>query len=529
MKEKIKVICKKLKNKLPLLLACLLVGAMVLGLYVFSQSKQVNTLSASAEEASTVAETASDVESGIDLTQYPSANLYRYSVARKYHNLSPGTTVDNVGSFGFDCKGIVSSNPYIGSYDNGWFRAGGDHKVLPVLPAVEAGQQVNISFDLTLYETIPEYTSFSLGVHLYFDALSSGVVDRNIKLLNNTEKQSFTVSRVVPEKYAGQFPYIVITLNSLHLLIENIMVTYGDTVYPFVPPLDHVYENGYNAGYEAGETDGYETGKGDGLNLARAGYWNDSKVYVNVGGTSNGSTVSDYLEISPTITSNGIDLSNVYTEINAKYPNFIATDTTFGFEFASPVYFDSLNIRCIGDMSVLVDSEMIAIVYDPKTKTESGVDARFILVDGTDNVAGFQTRMTREELLGKQLKSLGTFTVQNISQFKNMRFYSSDVMANLNYQAGYQAGVLDNTLYQEGYDKGFELGEKKGFDEGVIKGQTNDPYDLGDFLFSIIDAPFRVIREALNFEFLGYDVSKLVLFVITALLVVFVIKKVKGA
>ena len=77
MKEKIKVICKKLKNKLPLLLACLLVGAMVLGLYVFSQSKQVNTLSASAE-ASTVAETASDVESGIDLTQYPSANLVPY-------------------------------------------------------------------------------------------------------------------------------------------------------------------------------------------------------------------------------------------------------------------------------------------------------------------------------------------------------------------------------------------------------------------------------------------------------------------
>ena len=528
MKEKIKVICKKLKNKLPLLLACLLVGAMVLGLYVFSQSKQVNTLSASAEEASTVAETA-DVESGIDLTQYPSANLYRYSVARKYHNLGAGTKVENVGLFGFDCTGKVSSDPYIGTYANGWFRAGGEHKVLPVLPAVEAGQQVNISFDITLYETIPEYTSFSVGVHLLFDAFNVGVLGPDIKLLNNTEKQSFTVSRVVPETYAGRFPFIAITLNSLHLLIENIMVTYGDTVYPFVPPLDYFYENGYNAGYDVGETDGKEIGYSDGLDKARAGYWNDSKVYVNLNGTSNGATVNSYLEISPTITSNGVDLSNVYTEINAKYPNFISTNTTFGFEFVSPVYFDGLDVRCIGDTSVLVDREMIAIVYDPKTKKESGVDCRFILIDGSDNVAGFQTATMREEFFGKQLKSFGTFTVQNISQFKNMRFYSNEVIANLNYQAGYQAGILDNTLYQKGYDKGFELGEKKGFDEGVIKGQTNDPYDLGDFLFSIIDAPFRIIREALNFEFLGFNVSEILFFIITISLFAFVLKYIRGA
>ena len=336
MKEKMKVVWKKLKNILPLLLACLLVGAMVLGLYVFSQSKQMNTLSASAEEASTVA----DVESGLDLTQYPSANLYRYSVAREYHNLSPGTKVENVGSFGFDCKGKVSSGPYTGIFDNGWFRAGGEYKVLPVLPAVEVGQQVNVSFDLTLYETIPEYTSFSLGTYLLFDTLYNGDTSKSVRLLNNTEKQSFTVSFVIPEKYSGQYPYVVITLNSLHLLIENIMVTYGETVYPFVPPLDYIYENGYYIGY------------------------ND----------------------------------------------------------------------------------------------------------------------------------------------------------------GYHVGLEDAYAYDIGYDMGY----KYGYNQGLEKGQSDDPYDLGDFIFSIIDAPFRIIREALNFEFLGYDVSKLVLFLITALLVVFVVKKLKG-
>ena len=490
MKEKIKVICKKLKNKLPLLLACLLVGAMVLGLYVFSQSKQVNTLSASAE-ASTVAETASDVESGIDLTQYPSANLF-HLLDKKIDSVAGNVVISTSFSGKVSIKGTATQN-------------GGRTQFFSEPVYLEAGKtytksRVNGYLGL-LYLTMQSDLSKTI----------SGFID------------TFTVD--TSGHYCLGFN---MEQGKTYDLEFYPMLNVGDTLYPFTPNLNAIYNGGYNAGYDVGETDGKEIGYSDGLDKARAGYWNDSKVYVNLKGTSNGATVNSYLEITPTITSNGVDLSNVYTEINAKYPNFISTNTTFGFEFVSPVYFDGLNVRCIGDTSVLVDREMIAIVYDPKTKKEIGVDCRFILIDGSDNVAGFQTATTREELFGKQLKSFGTFTVQNVSQFKNMRFYSNEVIANLNYQAGYQAGVLDNTLYQKGYDKGFELGEKKGFDEGVIKGQTNDPYDLGDFLFSIIDAPFRVIREALNFEILGYDISEIVFFLLTAGVFMFVLKKIKG-
>ena len=492
MKEKIKVICKKLKNKLPLLLACLLVGAMVLGLYVFSQSKQVNTLSASAEEASTVAETASDVESGIDLTQYPSANLL-HLLDKKIDSVAGNVVVSTSFSGKVSIKGTAT-------------QGGGRTYFFSEPVYLEAGKTYTKSrvegYSGLLYLTMQSNISKTI----------SGFID------------TFTVDT------SG---YYCLGFNMEQGKTYDLefypMLNVGDTLYPFTPNLNAIYNGGYNAGYDVGETDGKEIGYSDGLDKARAGYWNDSKVYVNLNGTSNGVTVNRYLEITPTITSNGVDLSNVYTEINAQYPNFISTNTTFGFEFVSPVYFDGLNVRCIGDTSVLVDREMIAIVYDPKTKKESGVDCRFILIDGSDNVAGFHTATTREELFGKQLKLFGTFTVQNISQFKNMRFYSNEVIANLNYQAGYQAGVLDNTLYQKGYDKGFELGEKKGFDEGVIKGQTNDPYDLGDFFFSIIDAPFRIIREALNFEFLGFNVSEILFFIITISLFAFVLKYIRGA
>lgn len=500
MKEKIKVICKKLKNKLPLLLACLLVGAMVFGLYVFSQSKQVNTLSASAEEASTVAETA-DVESGIDLTQYPSANLIDVSKM-----VNTNFTVDEDGV-------------YTMTRNAGDARFSGTYVFPKQLPA-------------GTYTFSCEFVSYNSNYNAWLQAVVKTSSETLIVFWYNSSSASATTKRtmtfsspLVSIKFYAEGTDPVGTVSKF----KNFMMNAGDTAYPYIPNFDNVYNNGYNAGYDVGETDGKEIGYSDGLDKARAGYWNDSKVYVNLKGTSNGATVNSYLEIAPTITSNGVDLSNVYTEINAKYPNFITTDTTFGFEFVSPVYFDGLNIRCIGDTSVLVDREMIAIVYDPKTKKESGVDCRFILIDGSDNVAGFETATMREELFGKQLKLFGTFTVQNISQFKNMRFYSNEVIANLNYQAGYQAGVLDNTLYQKGYDKGFELGEKKGFDEGVIKGQTNDPYDLGDFLFSIIDAPFRVIREALNFEILGFNVSEILFFIITISLFAFVLKYIRGA
>lgn len=223
-------------------------------------------------------------------------------------------------------------------------------------------------------------------------------------------------------------------------------------------------------------------------------------------------------------------VSTIYMEIVSKYPDFLCTDTTFSIGFVDPVYTDALDIRAVGFSGTLVDSSFTATVYDPRTNIKEGISAFFGYINGSSYISDLCFyEEDGVEIYGKILSSLGMFKVQHIKELENLRFYSPNLSAHVDYEAGYQAGVNDNTLYQDGYDKSFELGEKQGFDEGFIKGQTNDPYDLGDFLFSIIDAPFRIIRESLNFEFMGYDVSNLVLFVITAFLVIFVVKKIKGA
>ncbi len=506
MKEKIKVFLKKLKNILPLLLACLLVGAMVLGLYVFSQSKQMNTLSASAEEAPTAStSTVSDVESGLDLSQYPSANLIPFRMSdyqSSYTSNGVTFTVNSDGSFTANGTAIGTSIYLIENFSF----------TLPVGTYTVSGAVGGSSTTYVIQIATSEYAQAWNGT--------------NGTVFTLSKEETMLVQLVV---YKG---------TTVSNLLFKPMINRGSVAYPFVPHFDTIY----NQGYGAGEIDGYNEGKEDGLNYARAGYWIYTNVHVDIKGSSNGANVSDSFDISPVITSNGVDLSNVYTEINSKYPNLSLTDCVFSLQFTEPVYVDGMKLRCIGDSSIIIDETLSVSIYDPLTKTFKLYKGRFWNLDGSTTVSGLQLQITSEnELVGKQIVSITSSSVQHISQFKDLRFYTTDTMANTSYEAGrvagYNAGFEDGidglteqaeTAYNNGYGDGFDLGKSLGFNEGLVKGQTNDPYDLGDFLFSIIDAPFRVIREGLNFEILGYDVSKLVLFVITAFLVIFVVKKIKG-
>ena len=97
------------------------------------------------------------------------------------------------------------------------------------------------------------------------------------------------------------------------------------------------------------------------------------------------------------------------------------------------------------------------------------------------------------------------------------------------YNDGWQAG------YDEGYDYGYDDGEHDGYNEGASEGYQ-DGYEegikkgeevnanLGDMFLNILDSPRQAISNILNFEFLGINLASLVFFLITAILVVVIIK-----
>lgn len=96
------------------------------------------------------------------------------------------------------------------------------------------------------------------------------------------------------------------------------------------------------------------------------------------------------------------------------------------------------------------------------------------------------------------------------------------------YNIGYNMGFSDGE--DSGYDIGYSVGEEDGIKKGKTIGykeyedEKGASFKLKDLLFGIIDAPFNIIKSALNFEIFGINLSSVILFLISTSLVFFVIR-----
>lgn len=118
----------------------------------------------------------------------------------------------------------------------------------------------------------------------------------------------------------------------------------------------------------------------------------------------------------------------------------------------------------------------------------------------------------------------------------------NEVMRQLIFEVNYDMTPLLEGRYNTGYNMGFSDGEDSGYDIGYSVGEENGikkgktigykeyedekgaSFKLKDLLFGIIDAPFNIIKSALNFEIFGINLSSVILFLISTSLVFFVIK-----
>ena len=118
----------------------------------------------------------------------------------------------------------------------------------------------------------------------------------------------------------------------------------------------------------------------------------------------------------------------------------------------------------------------------------------------------------------------------------------NEVMRQLIFEVNYDMTPLLEGRYNIGYNMGFSDGEDSGYDIGYSVGEENGikkgktigykeyedekgaSFKLKDLLFGIIDAPFNIIKSALNFEIFGINLSSVILFLISTSLVFFVIR-----
>lgn len=118
----------------------------------------------------------------------------------------------------------------------------------------------------------------------------------------------------------------------------------------------------------------------------------------------------------------------------------------------------------------------------------------------------------------------------------------NEVMRQLLFDVNYDMTPLLEGRYNNGYNMGFSDGEDSGYDigysvgeeDGIKKGKTigykeyedekGASFKLKDLLFGVIDAPFNIIKSALNFEIFGINLSSVILFLISTSLVFFVVR-----
>lgn len=498
-----------IKKVVPVILCLLWFGAIVLGLVlvykdyqskiVHSANTSMNLLCASADATDTVDETS------LDVTQYPSANLLDVSIIPNddvfIKNEDNSFTITKISNdLRMSARGNISlkAGSYCFSYNQ---------------------IDTNIVFDS---ETFAHLLSIR-----FLD--SSGVVQGS--LIFNSENFATPVSLVINADVVKIQIYLQKSVpDNSYITFSNVMLNAGETAYPYIPPFNSIYQDGYNAGYDVGETDGKDIGYNDGYDQGYADgevahkYGVFSKEnYAEFGLIENGKTGVTYIDISPTFENGIANFRTVSHFCQSYYPDF---GGLYRFSF---VPLDNVRLRDFRFKITLLDPasfditteyfEYMAVVY---TKSSQSFQVSLVK-DPLDNSLFCRImdtdRSNIEKMGWDDTITKIEFTFNNVN---DLLFTLTDLTAHTPYEVGYDNGVISGK--EIGYDEGYDVG----LNDGIEQGQSEDPYGLDDMFFGILDAPFNVIRNALNFEILGINISSFVLFIITAFIVLFVIKKIGG-
>lgn len=94
------------------------------------------------------------------------------------------------------------------------------------------------------------------------------------------------------------------------------------------------------------------------------------------------------------------------------------------------------------------------------------------------------------------------------------------------YQEGYKNGSNSGEAF--GYQKGYNEGYDKGYGNGLADGQGS-PGDFLDLTTAVVDAPVKVITEMMDVEILGFNMKDVAIGLLSAAIIIWLIKKFAGA
>ncbi|MDE6242312.1 MAG: hypothetical protein K2M08_07845 [Anaeroplasmataceae bacterium] len=314
------------------------------------------------------------------------------------------------------------------------------------------------------------------------------------------------------------------------------MLNEGSTAKPYEPYgiwySDEWVENASNNAYQ----NGYDIGYADGKNEY---YQQFSDIFINSTlivsySTSTGDKIAyQGGVISDTINENIINLG--YYQDKVSYTEVIPANAT-----RLDIYFNNAN-------GILLQQDSIYLnIYDGQYMTENGRIAFNLgynsgnngigVIDGSylKLVSGSSTGLGRWVLTVPDGLSNAYMTQLLIIGFNTSSdMYIDDlIITNNSLQVGYGQGF--NAGYTSGLENGKEQGYNNGFNDGIEQGK-NEGYQSGynqgytdgsgsdntlvGMMFAIVDAPFQILKDSMNFNFLGVNIADFIFSFITLILV----------
>lgn len=303
---------------------------------------------------------------------------------------------------------------------------------------------------------------------------------------------------------------------------------YVDLTYNAQPKdyIDIYYKQPYNLGYQAGYNAGYEQGKKDVTEAFNPFKNSTINIFNNPPNTG---VFYEGKALDTTLSTSQINIKDYFMSSSVVSGS---NQTRLFLQFSRDYYVTSNDLRFTFSKPADV---IISIGFLDGTTFDFNLLGDYVFYNVNDGYYYFRLGDTyRSKVIDCIVFPHLYWQGENFSN--NLIPLIIDNMTSpfqIGYNTGYDKGNSHGYKagYQSGYDKGYNEGKAYGYNEGFNKGYEQGAggnNTLVGMIYAIVDAPFKVLKDSMNFNFLGINVADFIFSALTMIIVIKIFKFVFG-
>lgn len=330
------------------------------------------------------------------------------------------------------------------------------------------------------------------------------------------------------EKPVINAPIVRNAVNYIERKFPENSFAYVDLTYNAQPKdyIDIYYKQPYNLGYQAGYNAGYEQGKNDVIEDFNPFKNSTINIFNNPPDTG---VFYEGEALDTTLSASQIDIKSYFMSSSVVSGSI---QTRLVLQFSRDYHVTSNDLRFT--FSKTIDAN-ISIGFLDGTTFDFSLLGNYVFYNANNGYYYFSLGDTYRSKVIDYIAFPDLYW-QGENDSRNVIPLIIDNMTTpfqIGYNTGYDKGnsIGYNAGYQSGYDKGYNDGKAYGYNEGFNEGYeqgTGSDNTLVGMIYAIVDAPFKVLKDSMNFNFLGINVADFIFSALTMIIVIKIFKFVFG-